>query len=148
MDMKTLPLLSRLAATFVLACSASACGSAPAASAPAASAPADDSAALLRQIQTQAADLSCDSAQQCHTLAVGAKACGGPERYLAWSSKRQDGAALRQLAERHAALRRAEDAKSGMMSTCQVVPDPGANCVAGRCVLRAPGLGSGQPNAQ
>lgn len=142
-DMKTLPLLSRLAAAFVLACSASACGSAPAASAPA-----SDSAALLRQIQSQAADLSCDTAQQCHTLAVGAKACGGPESYLPWSSKRQDGAALRQLAERHAAVRRAEDAKSGMMSTCQVVPDPGASCEAGRCVLRAPGLGSGQPNAQ
>jgi len=145
MDMKTLPLLSRLAAALVLACSASACGSAPAASAPAAG---GDSASLLRQIQSQTADLSCDSAQQCHTLAVGAKACGGPERYLAWSSKRQNGAALRQLAERHAALRRAEDAKSGMMSTCQVVPDPGASCEAGRCVLRAPGLGSGQPNAQ
>lgn len=143
-SMKPHLVLTRPAAVMVLVCSASACGSAPA---PAQPAP-DDSAALLRQVQSQAADLSCDSDQQCHTLAVGAKACGGPERYLPWSSKHQDGAALRALAARHAALRRAEDAKSGMLSNCLAVQDPGASCVAGRCLLRASGPGASPSYAQ
>ncbi len=140
-SMKTPRLLSRTAAAALLACAAAACVSAPATDP-------DSSKELLRQIQQQSADLSCDSPQQCHTLAVGAKACGGPERYLPWSSKQQDGAALRDLAARHAALRRTEDAKSGMLSNCMAVPDPGASCVAGHCVLRPPGLGMGQPSAQ
>ncbi len=139
--MKTPRLLSCTAAAILLACTAAACVSAPATE------PAS-SKELLRQIQEQTADLSCDGPQQCRTLAVGAKACGGPERYLPWSSKQQDGSALRELAARHATLRRAEDAKSGMLSNCSVVPDPGASCVAGRCVLRPPGLGMGQPTAQ
>ena len=140
--MNTSPPLFRAAAALLLACATSACGSAPAAAGSA------DSADLLRQIQAQTADLACDSPQQCHTLAVGAKACGGPERYLPWSSKRQDGTALRELAARHATLRRAEDAKSGMLSNCMAVQDPGASCVAGRCALRPAGIGSGQPYAQ
>jgi hypothetical protein len=137
----SLPLF-RATAALLLACATSACGSAPAPT----PASGTGSADLLRQIQVQTADLSCDGPQQCHTLAVGAKACGGPERYLPWSSKQQDGAALRELAAHHAALRRAEDTKSGMLSNCMAVQDPGANCVAGRCVLRPAGIA--QPYAQ
>lgn len=124
--MNTFLLPARAAAAVLLACAASACGSAPAAT---------DSAGLLHQIQAQAADLACDTSQQCHALPVGAKACGGPESYLPWSSKRQDGSALRELAARHAALRRADNAKSGMLSNCLALPEPGASCQAGRCVL-------------
>jgi hypothetical protein len=97
--------------------------------------------ALWRQIQAELADDGCDNDGQCHSLGVGAKACGGPERYVAWSSRSQDGVRLRQLAERHAAARRAEDRRAGMMSTCSVTPDPGALCRAGHCVTGTPGPG-------
>jgi len=97
-----------------------------------------DAAALLAQIEAARGDDACDSDAQCHTIGVGAKACGGPEHYLAWSSKNNDGSRLRALVEQHAQMRRAADAKAGMMSTCSVVPDPGAVCSAGRCVLREP----------
>ena len=100
---------------------------------------AQGSAPLLAQIEAERGDAACDSDAQCHTIGVGAKACGGPERYLAWSSKNGDGTRLRALVAEHAAARRAEDAKNGMMSTCSVVQDPGATCSAGHCVLRAAG---------
>ena len=92
-------------------------------------------ASLWQQIQSENADTACDSDSQCHSLGVGAKACGGPERYLAWSSKQNDGARLKALTEQHSAARRADDAREHMMSTCSLISDPGAACRAGRCVL-------------
>lgn len=104
---------------------------------------AQGSAPLLARIEAERGDAACDSDAQCHTIGVGAKACGGPERYLAWSSKNNDGTRLRALVAEHAAARRAEDAKAGMMSTCSVVPDPGVTCAAGHCQLRAGTNGPG-----
>jgi hypothetical protein len=99
---------------------------------------------LWSQIEAQRGDATCDAPEQCHSIGTGSKACGGPERYLAWSSKDNDGSRLKALVAQHAAARRSEDARSGMMSTCSVVPDPGATCVAGRCALRAAGLGGSE----
>lgn len=97
---------------------------------------------LLARIDA-ARGTACSADAQCHTIGVGAKACGGPERYLAWSSRDDDGTRLRALVAEHAAARRAEDAKAGLMSTCSVVPDPGAACVAGQCVLQSAAPGAG-----
>jgi hypothetical protein len=47
------------------------------------------------KIQAANSDLRCDNSSQCHSLGVGAKACGGPENYIAWSSKNSDGAQLK-----------------------------------------------------
>ena len=110
--------------------------------------PPDSTVELWRQIQSANADQSCDDSSQCHSLGVGAKACGGPENYLAWSSKNSDGAQLKALAEQHAAARRADDKRAGMMSTCSVVSDPGASCRAGVCVLNPRGISGGAPLAQ
>jgi hypothetical protein len=137
-------LLSRLACAVALTLGGAACGSTPAASAPASAsagaAPAD-SVTLMRQIQAELADTGCDSERQCHTIAIGSKACGGPEAYRAWSDRHNDGSRLKQLVARHAAARRAEDLRDRMMSTCSYVSDPGATCQAGRCMLRPPSLG-------
>jgi hypothetical protein len=102
-------------------------GSAMAGTAADAKAPAD-SAALLREIETEIGDAACDADAQCHTIAVGAKACGGPEAYLAWSDKRSRQALLADLAARHSAARALENARSRVMSNCALLPDPGATC--------------------
>ena len=158
--MKTLtsPTLLRLLGAALLATASAACsgtaGSAPATpasgSAPAATpvaapvtaaAPAAAGSGLMAQIQAQIGAAACDSDAQCKTIAIGHKACGGPESYLAYSTKSGDGAKLAKLAEQHAAERKAQDTKTGRMSTCSVVMDPGASCSAGRCVTAGGGLG-------
>lgn len=151
-----LPLLvsMRLAAAGLLMLTATACGSAPPAGptqpTPSASpAATGKAAALWQKIQAVNADTSCDTASQCHTIGVGSKACGGPESYLAWSSKSNDGAALKALVEQHSAVRRADDERAQMMSTCMMVADPGASCRESRCTVNpAARLGAGQPNLQ
>jgi hypothetical protein len=98
---------------------------------------------LWKQIQAANSDLRCDNSSQCHSLGVGAKACGGPENYIAWSSKNSDGAQLKALVEQHAAARRADDQRQGMMSTCSIVSDPGASranvCVINERSVMPPG---------
>lgn len=126
------PRFLRLAAASLLTLAASACGSAP----PATPAPAvGKTEQLWQKIQAANADLSCNTQSDCHTIGAGAKACGGPERYLAWSSKSSDGAALKALVAQHAAARRADDEREHMMSTCSMISDPGASCRAGVCVV-------------
>jgi hypothetical protein len=120
--------------------------------------PAPATGPVTASVEVLIGDAACDSDAQCHTVGVGAKACGGPQSYLAWSSKRTDGAALQQAAERQAGSQRDAAAASGIMSNCAIARDPGAYCaspatrdtVAGtgaessrRCRLRAGGLGGG-----
>lgn len=122
----------RLASASLMLLIASACASSPTApAAPSASA----TEQLWQQIQASTADNSCNSDSQCHTIGIGSKACGGPERYLAWSSQRSDGATLQQLVAQHSAARRADDDRQRSMSTCSMVSDPGARCQANRCTL-------------
>ncbi|MCV2362380.1 hypothetical protein LNV23_02825 [Paucibacter sp. DJ1R-11] len=113
---------------------AGACSSAPN-KAPALSA-APLSQRLLQELEVEIGDARCNSDAQCHSLAVGAKPCGGPEGYRAWSSQGSEGAKLKTIAERQAAARRAENEASGLMSNCAVEPEPAASCQAGRCSLR------------
>ena len=88
-------------------------------------------------------DAACDNTQQCRTLAVGHKACGGPEQYLAYSVKRRNEAPLIALAQRYATEQKTENQRTGMISNCMLTPDPGAACIKGRCMLNhgAPGAG-------
>lgn len=104
---------------------------APSPNAPSATAPSD----TLGSLRALVGDAACSDSAQCRTLPLGARACGGPEAYLAYSTAKGSKAQLRSLAERYQAERRAANKASGMISTCQFMPDPGAVCQAGRCQL-------------
>ena len=87
----------------------------------------------LARIRALAGTPSCTSDDQCHSLALGARPCGGPESYLVWSSAKTSQAEIEALGERYKEERRAANKASGMMSTCQFLMDPGAVCRAGTC---------------
>jgi hypothetical protein len=135
--MKTSPTLARLCGALLFALAGSACsgvGNPPSpAPSPVAQAPAPTSD-LLKQLRAEIGDAACDTSAQCHTIAVGYKACGGPEAYLPWSSKASSEKKIRNLAEAHGTQRKNEVVASGMLSNCMAEMDPGATCSAGRCV--------------
>ncbi|WP_147373928.1 hypothetical protein [Massilia cavernae] len=107
--------------------------------------PAAPSQGLWQQMQAEIGSAACDSHAQCKTIAVGHKACGGPESYAAYSTKGTDEAKLARLAADHTAARKSENERSGMLSNCMMVQDPGATCSANRCVLQnRPGAASVQ----
>jgi hypothetical protein len=145
--MRFLPLLLTLACV--------ACGNPPAGGAPAAvvapaaagklaptaaSTPAPAAAAsagTLADIQRMVGAASCSEASQCRTIALGARACGGPQSYMAWSTASTAEAPLRALAERYQREQQAANLASGAISTCQFMSNPGAVCQANVCRLRS-----------
>lgn len=96
---------------------------------------------MWQKIQAQIGDAACDSASQCRTMPVGHKSCGGPESYVAYSTKSGNSATLLELGTQYAAARKAENQNRGMVSNCMLVTDPGATCAANRCVLNKGGAG-------
>ena len=78
---------------------------------------------------------ACSSDAQCRTVAVGAKACGGPAAYCPWSMQTAQAPRIQALADQYTQALAAA-APPGRVSTCSVVTDPGAACVQQRCVLR------------
>lgn len=120
--------MKRLA--FLLACLAATACSHAAPAAPAVSEP-------LSQLRALERDAGCSSDQQCRSVALGAKSCGGPEAYMAYSTAKASAEKVQALAERYRAERQAANKASGLVSDCRYLMDPGAQCRAGSCQLRS-----------
>ena len=84
--------------------------------------------AARTQVQQLIGEAVCTSDADCRTIAVGDKACGGPESYLAWSARQTDPQRLAAAAQRYTSERKAQNQQSGMVSNCAFVADPGARC--------------------
>jgi hypothetical protein len=107
-------------------------GAAAAATAPS-SVAAGQGGDTLARIHALVGTPGCGADRECRTLALGARPCGGPEGYLAYSTAHTPAAELRALGDVYQAERRGANSRSGMMSDCRVMPDPGAVCQAGVC---------------
>ena len=101
---------------------------------PAAPAEPVDLAALLQEIRTAAGIARADDVAQCRAVALGAKPCGGPERYLVYSTLTADEARLQALVERYnaAATQLARD--QDLVSDCQVIEPPELGLEGGFCM--------------
>lgn len=96
-----------------------------------------DPESTIQKLRTTIGTADCTSNAQCHSMAVGAKACGGPELYLPWSSTTTSATILQPLADRYHAERRAQISANGEISTCSMALAPGAMCnPTGHCVLQ------------
>jgi hypothetical protein len=95
-----------------------------------------DEAKLMDKLRTEIGDARCSSDAQCRSLAIGHKACGGPQQWWAWSTATARAERLQAWADELAALQQQRREASGMASNCLYVDDPGAVCQAQHCVLR------------
>ena len=97
----------------------------------------------LARIEHLIGTASCRRNEDCRVIGIGARACGGPEAYRAWSVSETDEQALNTLVQRDAAARRAELERLGMRSNCAMLPQPRVSCripagaAQGRCVLQS-----------
>jgi hypothetical protein len=104
-----------------------------------AAAPAD-LAAVRAQLESTLANAStCSVDTDCHTVAVGAKACGGPTAFRAFSGKDTDTARVALLAQHERDLAAAAARASHEVSPCFMLADPGARCETHKCVTGRPG---------
>jgi len=79
-------------------------------------------------------DAACDHSSQCRTVAIGAKACGGPTGYRAYSDKSVSTASVDALAQQERDLAAAAARASHQVSPCFMLADPGARCQQNKCV--------------
>jgi hypothetical protein len=93
----------------------------------------EDREALLAEIRRVAGPAYASSNDQCKVVGIGAKACGGPERYMLYSTETTDEGRFLELIERYNALARAEVQETGEVSDCAVVPEPVAYLRNGVC---------------
>jgi len=100
--------------------------------------------ALLQRMDTLIATASCNEDAQCRVIGIGARSCGGPESYRAWSTLVTNEEALAAAADAYAAKRREADRKSGALSTCEILPEPAVACVSGTCTLQRGRAGGGR----
>ena len=89
----------------------------------------------MARIHALVGKADCSSDSQCQVLPIGAKACGGPASYLAWSNAKTDAADLQALAERYQAEQQGNNERAGRISNCRVEPQPLAACRANTCQL-------------
>lgn len=105
---------------------------------PLASAAESDAAAAERLRQEIAALVSdaswCRNIVNCRVVGLGARPCGGPEEYVAFSIWNNTGDALRNLVTEYNLLREELALDSDVVGTCEVLPEPNADCVQSRCV--------------
>ena len=87
---------------------------------------------------TLAAASACTVDTECHSVAVGAKACGGPTGYRAYSSRNASTASVDALAQHERDLAAAAARESHQVSACFMLADPGAHCQQGKCVTGPP----------
>ena len=93
------------------------------------------SSSTLGQIQAMIGKAECTSDSQCQVLPIGAKACGGPSGFLAWSNAKTNAGELQALAERYKAEQQASNDSSGRISNCRMLTPPAAACRANTCQL-------------
>ena len=73
----------------------------------------------------------CIADGECRLVSVGAKPCGGPRRYSAFSTTASDTAGVRRWADRLRALERKSNEAEGRVSDCAMVIPPVARCEEG-----------------
>src|ERR1700756_5028916 len=96
--------------------------------------PAGDLAAANAQLESTLNKASaCTTDTECHSVAVGAKACGGPTGYRAYSSKAISTASVEALAQHPRELAAEAARASHQVSPCFMLADPGAHCEKSKC---------------
>ncbi|WP_247664843.1 hypothetical protein [Pseudoalteromonas sp. MMG010] len=80
------------------------------------------------------ANLQCDTTSQCKVQAVGSRACGGPSRYIVYSTKHTNSDDVTKHADTITQYEKTLNAKEDMASICQHIPAPGTQCISNSCV--------------
>lgn len=76
----------------------------------------------------------CSTSLQCSSVAAGAKPCGGPWRYLVYSTVNVNERELRRRIDDLFAFEREYNMRNGIASDCSVPRPPTPACVDGTCV--------------
>lgn len=75
---------------------------------------------LKKTINKLTKDKSCEHTSQCKSTAYGSKPCGGPHKYLIYSTKHTDSVKLLQIIMQHNELEEENNIKNNAVSDCMM----------------------------
>ncbi len=88
---------------------------------------------LYDDINSLIEDKSCEAHSDCATIALGARACGGPESYQAYAPRNTDVQKLKSLAQQLETLNKTYNKENQVMSICAMEIEPNVQCVQNQC---------------
>lgn len=88
---------------------------------------------LLALVRQQLRPAYASTADECRVLGVGSRPCGGPERFMVYSTANTNEAVLLELVEAYNRKRAVDDAREGLVSDCSVLPEPAVVLKDGIC---------------
>ena len=97
----------------------------------------DDLAALEAEILGMIGNAEATDASFCREIAFGSKPCGGPWKYLAYSTATTDSVKLAEKVDRYNRWEKEINEREGAASDCAFVTAPGVELDAGRCKLKS-----------
>jgi hypothetical protein len=78
--------------------------------------------------------LNCNTFQDCDQIAMGHKACGGPQTYLVYSKFSTSAESLQKLVNAYTQTERTYNEQAGVVSNCMMVmPFTRFECINGQC---------------
>ncbi|RUO40469.1 hypothetical protein CWE15_06840 [Aliidiomarina taiwanensis] len=92
---------------------------------------------MLAEIRATAGIARAQNPASCKLAEVGVKPCGGPERYIVYSTETADESKLLELIEHYNAASQAYNEKHQLVSDCSIQPRPRVILNQGLCVPQA-----------
>ncbi len=96
---------------------------------------AEEARRLRDEISTAIGEARCRNLVNCRIVGLGARPCGGPEEYLAYSIWNTDREHIANLVFEYNLLREDMMHGSDAVGTCEMLQEPGLDCIHDRCVI-------------
>lgn len=88
---------------------------------------------LGKEIQEFAKNKACAGGDDCKTMAMGAKACGGPTNYIIYALSKIDEKQLFEKVKKYTDLQKELNIRYNRTSDCLFLSPPVVNCLDGVC---------------
>lgn len=96
---------------------------------------AEDALRLRNEITTAIGEAHCRNLVNCRIVGLGARPCGGPDEYVAYSIWDTDRQHIANLVFEYNLLREDMMLDSDAVGTCEQLQEPAIDCIHDRCVI-------------
>jgi len=90
---------------------------------------------LRNEITAAIGEARCRNLVNCRVVGLGARPCGGPEEYVAYSIWSTDREQISILVSEYNLLKEDLMHDSDQAGSCEVLQEPGVDCIRSQCVL-------------
>ncbi len=88
---------------------------------------------LYATIQRLTSDKTCNTDEQCASIGIGARPCGGPEKYMIYSKPNTDEKKLTSAVDQYYLIQKLKNEKLKKLGICVVATPPEVECVKQQC---------------